>query len=92
MLSVEIGFIRFIAGVGWHPKLLGSERMDNASFEACLGKGSLRNEIVGTRPFHSNDEILDVVFSLSLTDEREGDLEERCFVLESSRRNETLPK
>ena len=92
MLRVKVGFIGFVARVGWHSILLGRKRMHNTNFKTSFGEGSFRNEVIISRSFYDHNDVLDVVPFLSLSNLGHRQLEECRLMLQRLRRNEHVAK
>ena len=82
MLSVEIGSVGLIAGIGRHAVLLGREGMNDPGIESSLGKNPLGGKMVVPRPFYNHDHVLNVVSLLRFTNLRHRQLEESRLVFQ----------
>jgi hypothetical protein len=72
--------------------LLGGKGVNGAGFKARSGKGSLRGQIVVSRPLDDDDEVLNVVLLLDFVDLFHGQFEARSSVLQDLGCDEDIAK
>lgn len=92
MLSIEIGFIGLIAGIGRHAILLGREGMHDACFKSCFGESPFGSQMIVSSSFHNDDRVLNVVLLLRFANPRHGQLEEDGLMLKCLAFDEQISK
>ncbi len=92
VLSIQIGFIRFVARIGRHAILFGCERMHDACFKSSPGGSPFGRQLIIVGSFHDDDEILDVVLLPGLAKQFHCQLKEARLMLYRSGFNEQIPK
>ena len=84
VLSEQVGVVGFVCGIGGKAKLLGGKRVDDAGFEAGLGESTLGSEVVVSGAFDGDDEVLDAVLFLGVSNQESGGVEMSGLVFEGA--------
>ena len=92
MLSKQIGGVCLVAGVGRYAIMFGGERMHDTCFITSSGESPFGRQMVISRTFHDDDDVLDVVLLLGLPNEFDRRSETDSSVLYRSRVDEQIPK
>lgn len=84
MNSSEVGVISFVVGIGGLTQLPRSKGVDQSCFKSGLAEGELNRSMVLSGAFQDDEEVVEVVLLLGLSNLREGILEIALIVVECS--------